>query len=59
MNKYQVILVQAKSIVITMDGESSDDAINKAKQVVKDSDFESRIGARIVAGVREIERDTS
>lgn len=56
--RYEVILVQTKSIIIDIEAETSDKAIYLAKESTKtdyNSDFDKRIGKICVAGVRELE----
>ena len=53
--KYQVVLVQTKTIVLTVEGKNSDAAVRDAKQeAVANKHFENRLGAVLCADVKEI-----
>ncbi len=56
--RYEVILVQTKSIMVDVEAKSADAAIYSAKQTVTMKpaySFDKRAGKICVAGVRELE----
>jgi len=56
--RYEVILVQTKSIVVDIEADTPDKAIYVAKEAAKtdpSDGFDKRIGKICVAGVRELE----
>lgn len=52
--KFEITIAQTKVLVVTAEGKNADTAIEAAKKAVDSKDFDSRIGARVVANVREL-----
>lgn len=56
--KFAVTIVQTKVISIVTSGKDADDAVLEAKKTLSDDKFDSRIGTKSVAGVRELKDDS-
>lgn len=55
--KFEVTMAQTKVVVLTVAGKHSDDAVSNAKKVINDTHFTGRIGAIVVANVKELSDD--
>jgi len=57
--KYDITVVQAKSIVVTTEADSADKAVTKAWMELGNAEehFSKRIGTMMIAAVRERDKD--